>query len=102
MCVCVCVCVSSQIFEMDEAKRIDIPGIRAHPWYNTPMPQVYEQALDALVRDQEETAARVKAAVLHVSVYLCVRAHRGVCMHLLAPTLVQRGLRCRRALRVCA
>lgn len=54
-----------KIFEMDEPKRIDIPGIRAHPWYNNPLPAVYEEALKQIAHDQEETTARVRAAEWH-------------------------------------
>lgn len=54
-----------KIFEMDEAKRVDIPGIRAHPWYNAPLPAVFETALKQLHIDQEETTARIRAAELH-------------------------------------
>lgn len=38
----------SRIFEVDEAKRIDIAGIKAHPWYCQQLPQYFDAALEEL------------------------------------------------------
>jgi hypothetical protein len=53
-----------QIFEMDEAKRIDIAGIRQHPWFSAPMPSMYENALKALAAEQASISAVVDAQPL--------------------------------------
>ncbi|KAJ9519027.1 hypothetical protein QJQ45_026294 [Haematococcus lacustris] len=50
-----------KIFEMDEAKRIDIVAIRQHPWYLTPLPAVYENALNTLAAEQAAVKEQVAA-----------------------------------------
>ncbi|KAL6745635.1 kinase-like domain-containing protein [Haematococcus lacustris] len=50
-----------KIFEMQESKRIDIAGIRQHPWFLTPLPGVYESALAALAAEQAALTEQVAA-----------------------------------------
>mmetsp|Transcript_7770 Transcript_7770/g.19278 ORF Transcript_7770/g.19278 Transcript_7770/m.19278 type:complete len:422 (-) Transcript_7770:514-1779(-) len=52
-----------KIFEMDEAKRIDIPGIRAHAWYTAPLPDMYESVLKELGVQQETITQRMEAGL---------------------------------------
>lgn len=56
-----------QIFQLEEANRIDIAGIKAHPWYTTPMPQLFEDALSHLTSAQAEIDQKVEAGVYQVS-----------------------------------
>uniref|UniRef100_A0A7S0WUB7 Protein kinase domain-containing protein n=1 Tax=Chlamydomonas leiostraca TaxID=1034604 RepID=A0A7S0WUB7_9CHLO len=50
-----------RMFELDEKKRIDIKGIMAHPWYNTPMRPHFEDALTKLGMEQEAVEKKVAA-----------------------------------------
>lgn len=61
-----CVLPYTQIFELDEAKRIDIPGIRGHPWYNAPLAATYEDPLRELGALQETIKARMEAGMYAV------------------------------------
>jgi hypothetical protein len=49
---------------MDEAKRIDIAGIRQHPWFSAPIPAMYENALKAMAAEQASISAVVDAQPL--------------------------------------
>ena len=51
-----------QIFELDETKRITVPGILAHPWYGKPLPPVLEQSLQSLTDKQVALEAQVGKA----------------------------------------
>lgn len=41
------------MFELDEAKRIDVAGLKAHPWFNMPVADQYKKALEQLAAEQD-------------------------------------------------
>ena len=41
-----------RIFEVDEAARITIPAIQAHPWYNVPLSPSFRAAEEQICREQ--------------------------------------------------
>jgi hypothetical protein len=47
------------MFELDEAKRIDVPAIMTHPWYTAPMRPEFENALQRLHLEQEIAEKKV-------------------------------------------
>jgi hypothetical protein len=41
-----------RIFDLDEEQRLGIEGVKAHPWYNLPLGDSLQQALDKAAREQ--------------------------------------------------
>lgn len=50
-----------RMFELDEAKRIDVRGIKAHPWYQGPLREPLQQALTKLEKEQALIDRNVEA-----------------------------------------
>eukprot|EP00879_Flechtneria_rotunda_P007871 GHRR01008247.1.p1 GENE.GHRR01008247.1~~GHRR01008247.1.p1 ORF type:complete len:410 (+),score=178.11 GHRR01008247.1:519-1748(+) len=46
-----------QLLHPDEAERINIKGIKQHPWFNRPLPALYANALSSMKQDQEQLNA---------------------------------------------
>eukprot|EP00967_Tisochrysis_lutea_P034089 scaffold40596_cov18-Tisochrysis_lutea.AAC.1 len=66
------------MFDLDEEKRIGIREIRAHPWYNKPMPQKFVEALDKLTESQEHNNNKLEAGVYQVRAGSCHHAASSV------------------------
>lgn len=47
-----------RMFELDEDMRIDVKGIRGHPWFSSPMRPEFQEATRKMEADQEEIDKR--------------------------------------------
>jgi serine/threonine protein kinase len=47
-----------KMFELDEEKRIDVKGIKAHPWFSTPMRTEFQEAIEKMELSQTEVDNR--------------------------------------------
>ena len=56
------------MFDRDEKNRVNINGIKKHRWYNKPVPEVYQKALQDLTEEQAKRDALVKALSFKVCI----------------------------------
>jgi len=56
-----CTDLLNKIFVIDDKKRISVPAIKAHPWYNRPLSSKHATAEAGVARAQEEVAAAAAA-----------------------------------------
>eukprot|EP01026_Neomeris_dumetosa_P041995 TRINITY_DN34879_c0_g1_i2.p1 TRINITY_DN34879_c0_g1~~TRINITY_DN34879_c0_g1_i2.p1 ORF type:complete len:419 (+),score=37.78 TRINITY_DN34879_c0_g1_i2:178-1434(+) len=52
-----------KIFQLDETRRLTIPEIKQHPWYNKPLPPLLQVALDQLIAEQRKLDRLVDAGI---------------------------------------
>ncbi len=50
-----------RMFDLDEGKRIDIAGIKSHPWFKKPMRPHLEEAIAKMEQEQAENERKVAA-----------------------------------------
>ena len=55
----------NRMFELDEAKRIDVKTIKMHPWFNMPMRPELETATAKLEADQILVERKVASGAYH-------------------------------------
>ena len=59
------------MFDRDEKNRVNINGIKKHRWYNKPVPEVFQKALQNLTEEQAKRDALVKALSFKVCYKCC-------------------------------
>ncbi|KAF8062957.1 SAPK1 [Scenedesmus sp. PABB004] len=56
-----CTDLLNRMFALEEGQRIDIPGIREHPWFARPLPPLYANAMGRLNEEQARIDQQVAA-----------------------------------------